>query len=404
MEDPSLKVIIDKRQECIAVGCRSWYCPCCMVGKALALRADLCTAVETFGGVMMLTLTIDPKIFKDPEKELAYVQKKRCVAKLVAKLRQHPRCKLYSDRFFCIREFHQDGRVHYHVLLDALYVPFDAVRDAWGHFEPKGYKRPEGDNSPRFGSVRFTKKPFADRLHAARYVTKYLTKTPEEGFPAWVMARKKRLQRYTVSHEFWASCGVERGKQDPSMYEAEAKHDDECEPDCFCAKCCDDPNAETLLALMPPDPSIADRVEKCGTVCVILEIEEAMTPDGQEIYTRRRYLGVLPKTAAEVAEQLSATITLGAKRFELRPGEAEALLGEADDAVEEEPGDKWDQFLRELDNGGRRPTGHQQSLADRVHYDGDHGFHRRTAATRTYSRRRHESREPGGDYRPSEIF
>lgn len=389
MEDQSGKVIVDKRHECIGVGCRSWYCGGCMVGKALALRDDLSKAVETFSGVMMITLTIDPKIFNDPERELKYCQEKRCIAKLVAKLRQHPRCKLYTDRFFCVREFHADGRVHYHVLMDALYVPFDAIRDAWGHFEPKWYIRKEGDKSPRFGSVQFTRAPFADRLHAARYVTKYLTKTPDQGFPEWVLKRKNRLQRYTVSHHFWDACGVDRGRKEPCLGCDDDKPKEAfstCDPECFCQKCCDD-LAPSLEAATIPEPTIEQRVAKCCTFSVLLEIEEYMRPDGQELWSRRKYLGVIPKAPDKIAEDLGITLGPMSKRFNLRPQEAHALLGEADDAVEEESGDKWDQFLRDLDNGGRRAE-HQQFSSDRRHMHGDHGFHRRTEAKRSFTGRR----------------
>ncbi|QDV77687.1 rolling circle replication-associated protein [Botrimarina mediterranea] len=359
---------VDTRHECVGIGCRSWYCNDCMVGKALALRADLSKAVETFSGVFMLTLTIDPKIFKDPERELAYVQKKRCVAKLVAKLRDNPRCKLYTDRFFCIREFHADGRVHYHVLMDAKFIPFEEVRDAWGEFEPKTYQRLAGDNSPRFGSVRFTKKPFADRLHAARYVTKYLTKTPDEGFPEWVLKRRNRLQRYTVSHHFWQSCGVDRGRKDPCPACTEEVKRDEvstCDPECFCDKCVGEA-APSLVAMREADPTIEQRVSKCCSTSAILALEEWCREDG-EIYTRRKFLGHVEQSPSEIADQFDVTVGGRKKRFTLRANEVNELLGDdcADDNEPDEP-DQYARWFERLDRGLDRPENWQHER-DRRH-------------------------------------
>ncbi|QDV79377.1 hypothetical protein K2D_29910 [Planctomycetes bacterium K2D] len=343
---------IDTRHECVGVGCRSWYCFDCMVGKALALRADLSKAVETFRGVFMLTLTIDPKIFRDPEAELAYVQKKRCVAKLVAKLRASTRCKLYSERFFCIREFHKDGRVHFHVLLDAKFIPFDEVRDAWGEFEPAWYLREQSDNSPRFGSVAFTKGDFSNRMHAARYVTKYLTKSPDQGFPAWVLARKNRLQRYTVSHGFWAECGVDRGRKEPCVgCTPVVKKEDakSCDPECFCAKCVGE-KAPSLLALMQQDPSIGQRVERCCTSSAILALEEWMREDG-ELYTRRVFLGHVDLSPQQVAEKFNVVTGDTRKRFNLRTLEVTELLGV--EFVDNEPDipDRYARWLESIERG-----------------------------------------------------
>jgi hypothetical protein len=321
-------------------------------------------AVETFAGVFMLTLTIDPKIFNDPQAELAYVQKKRCVSKLVAKLRANPRCKLHSERFFCMREFHADGRVHYHVLMDAKYIPFEEVRDAWGDFEPKTYRRPDGDNSPRFGSVHFSKGDFADRRHAARYVTKYLTKSPEHGFPEWVLKRRKRLQRYTVSHHFWESCGVDRGRQEVCAGCTETTTPDEvpsCEPECFCEQCAG-AGAPPSPDGPPETPSIEQRVSKCLTSCALLYVEDWMTEGGEHLETRRKFLGQVPKAPRAVADQFSIELPASAKRFTLRPAEVEKLLGldVPDDALHEDSGpDQYAEWIDDLGKGLRRPL-HRQ--------------------------------------------
>ena len=77
--------------------------------------------------------------------------------------------------------------------------------------------------------------------------------------------------------------------------------------------------------------------------------------------------------------------------------EATALLAQAENAVEDEPGDKWDHFLRELDNGGRRPE-HEQYAAARRHCHGDHGFHRRTEFKRSYVGRKAPEIHATDDY------
>lgn len=367
MEDKTLLVKVDQRHECVGIGCRSWFCHCCMVGKALALRADLIKAVETFKGVFMLTLTVDPKIFNDPVAEFEYTKKKRSVAKLVAVLREE--AKLYSDRFFCIREFHKDGRIHYHVLLDAAFIDIARVRELWGENEPKGYKRPPGDNSPRFGSVVYTRKPFADRVHAARYVTKYLTKTPEEGFPAWVTQYHKRLQRYSVSHGFWSTCNVKRGRNplpcpgdcdEPENKPAKSSDVKSCDAECFCDKCVGD---DALGLVENRGGTIGQRVGKCCSETAVLALEEWMKEDG-ELVQVRRYLGRVTETPDQVAEGLA--IAVGTRRFTVTPDEVENLLGIEVDRPQPDDPDIYDRWLEDM----RRGIGvglPVQSEADRRH-------------------------------------
>src|SRR5436190_297848 len=50
-----------------AVGCRSWFCPYCCIGRGLAFRKRLIEVVSTFKGLLMWTLTVDPKLFANPQ-------------------------------------------------------------------------------------------------------------------------------------------------------------------------------------------------------------------------------------------------------------------------------------------------------------------------------------------------
>lgn len=327
-----------------------------MVGKALSLRADLLKAVKTFQGVFMLTLTIDPKIFNDPAAEFAYVADKRCVAKLVAALRRESSsAKLYSKRFFAIREFHQDGRVHYHVLLDAKFVDIHRVRELWGRFEPKDYVRPADDKSPRFGSVVYSKKDIVDKRHAAMYVTKYLTKGPEGGFPEWVLKRPHALQRYSVSHRFWASCGVDRGRQEvDSEFEPEKR---KCEPECFCDRCV---GRKAASLVENRGGATWQRVASCQTKSIIIEVTDIMAPDG-EIHTVKAYVARLKGSAKAIAEHFG--IENVGRRFVLKPEEVDAIIGKTSDESADDIPERYTPWLKTLVEDSRY-RGHTISYED----------------------------------------
>jgi hypothetical protein len=113
---------------------------------------------------------------------------------------------LHSRRYIYVLEFqHRTEQAHFHVLIDATRVPKSDIDVAWSKLRPKT-AGPVADNRPEFGMTRFSAPKFeGGALHAARYVTKYLVKSPPQGWPSWVMAMggTKRVPRFQTSRGFW---------------------------------------------------------------------------------------------------------------------------------------------------------------------------------------------------------
>ena len=111
-----------------------------------------------------------------------------------------------TRRYFYVVEFQRETeQAHFHLLVDASYIPKAAIDDAWSKLRPKA-AGPPAPNRPAFGMTRFSVRKFdGGPVHAARYATKYLVKAPEHGFPAWVLAMGavQRLPRYRASRGFW---------------------------------------------------------------------------------------------------------------------------------------------------------------------------------------------------------
>lgn len=182
-----------------SAACRCRFCPGCCGWLGRKLREALARELAKFKGVMMVTLTVDPLNFPDsPESAFAYVKKRRCVAELVRAL--HKAGYLWSRRYFYVIEWQQNGYPHWHLLLDATWIPFAAITEVWDKFRPKWLPPPEGVRPP-MGSCRFTASKFerGGAAHAANYVAKYLTKHPADGYPDWVMNAKTRIRRFSTS-------------------------------------------------------------------------------------------------------------------------------------------------------------------------------------------------------------
>src|SRR4030065_378536 len=60
--------------------CNCWFCPDCCGVKGRNLRAKLIPILETFKGLLLVTFTIDPKLFNNPKEAFFYVMDKRCIS------------------------------------------------------------------------------------------------------------------------------------------------------------------------------------------------------------------------------------------------------------------------------------------------------------------------------------
>lgn len=298
MGDPDpAEIKVGQSFEVCGVGCKSWFCEECCVHKGVKIRERLIPVLSTFTRCIMFTLTIDPKQFNSPEEAHKYLTKKRCVSELMRVLRDSG--YLASDRYFCVKEFQKNTKqTHFHLLIDSPFVPVQLVRDTWAKNVPAGYLLPEGDNSPAFGSVNFTAPNFENNRHAAFYATKYLIKTPEEGWPDWVMNSKSRITRYTTSRGFWPQ-EVEEEDHTEEWAGPKAKSTiPTCVDTCFCEKCRGDKPAIEE----EPKSDIKQRVKACCSRSVLLRVDEYMRPDG-ELINRRVFEAALTESPEEIARE-----------------------------------------------------------------------------------------------------
>lgn len=259
-------------------GCDCWYCPDCCERKGYNLRARLIPVLETFTDLMMITLTIDPELFESPREAYLWVKKKRGISRLMRELDQHGH--LHTRRYFYVIEFQQETeQAHFHVLVDAVRIPKSAIDSAWSKLRPTA-AGPIAQNRPPFGMTRFSVPKFDDgALHAARYATKYLVKSPEAGWPLWVlgMGTDARLPRYQSSRKFW--------NNPPSEHVSTGK----------------------TRELIPR--TYGQRITECGTASNVFESTELINELSGEVQPQRIWRGRIELSIdhlAELADDLEA--------------------------------------------------------------------------------------------------
>jgi len=253
--------------------CKCAFCPDCAEFIGYNLRKKLIPILETFSGLFMLTFTVDPALFPDAQAAYLYMRENRCIAKTIQDLFR--RGHLCSRRYFYVVEWQKDTeQAHFHVLVDAEFVPWDELLRLWGKHRPEGAGPVIGDR-PAFGTVFFTKRYFeGGAAHAARYVTKYITKIPEHGFPEWVLrlGEETRIRRYSASRGFWGN---------PPKLPSEPEKKREAKPRTY-----------------------AERIRVCGSSVNVFEIRESVDRETGEIQIARTWAGELQADANRVLERL----------------------------------------------------------------------------------------------------
>ena len=295
------------------IRCRRWFCRKCGIKQGWELRQKLLRSLESFPAVFGITLTLDGALFESPEQGWLYVMENRLLSRLVRELGS--RGLLHTKAYFWSVEFQENTeQAHWHMLLDTSHIPYGVLVEIWSRFRPsfappleepitaENYKgRP-----PAFGSVFFS--PPRDRLKAACYATKYLTKYPKQGYPAWVLKRVGRMPRFghshrffprTVKHEPGCFCDVCRGEAEPPPRPKQPKKSSE----------------ENRTKRRESRTTIGQRVGQCEKEVSILQVRQIMLPDGTitdgatkfdgklelPIEEACEYLGVDPKTHWELS-------------------------------------------------------------------------------------------------------
>jgi hypothetical protein len=300
----------------VGCGCKSSFCNDCMKGRGWVIRQRLLLAVTRWRTArpVMLTFTLDPKNFRDAEHGQHYVKKNRCIGKLMQTLRR----KVGVGHYFCVLEWQENGFPHWHILVDAPYVPYMLFHDAWQALGPNR----EGSTKP-MGICWVSRGPggregsFVDAQHAAMYATKYLIKPPRHGYPEWLMATEDSFfKRYQGSRGLWTdeeinawidAAAVEKHWTDAG-YPPEWDGLDE------------EPKEKQTYERSAR--SIRGRVSKCGSRCVVMAWSEETRGDG-EIVNRRRYKLSLPMAINEIRQILNRADE--GKRLELTRHEVETL-------------------------------------------------------------------------------
>ena len=260
------------RYEIAKCNCDCWFCPDCCFSMGMKLRKRLIPIVETFQGLFMVSFTIDPLLFPDPQTAYFYTMDKRCISVTTQDL--HRGNYLITRRYFYVVEWQrQTEQAHFHVLYDASYIPFNALLQSWSKHRPASAGEII-ENRPAFGTVIFSAPKFSSPLHAARYATKYLIKTPEYGYPEWVLntGKDRRIRRYSTSKGFWNTPPKTR------------------------------PVSKSIRK--NKRLTYADRISKCGDSIHLFETVESLDKNTGEINSKSAWIGTLNASSSETIEQL----------------------------------------------------------------------------------------------------
>lgn len=249
-------------------GCGRRLCPSCGAKLGKRLRARLHAKAALFVVPRMLSLTVDLKGtgtgvgFDSPGAALEHVRRRRLISHLMR--------RLGITRWVWVLEFQPGTSApHWHILVDVSGLPNHEVdyKRAWYWW--REVWKIGGFDGPSRRAVRMR-----DTAHAINYITKYLIKSPRDGFPEWVYGWDWKSQG---SIRF---CGASRevGRlvdedSEPEAVEcaAEVEADEECEVE------------QTDTAPVVEHQTYREAVDACGSVCSVWVTEER--PDDRRRFT-----------------------------------------------------------------------------------------------------------------------
>ena len=282
--------------------CRKWFCEWCGPRQGFQLRQRLLARLASFTAIYGITLTVEGSLFKSQEESWLFVMQNRLLGRFVREL---DRCGfLHSRAYFWVLEFQTDTeQPHWHLLVDATFVPFGKIVEIWSRFRPQTAEplteRITGKNyqgqAPAFGSVRFT--AHSNKELAAFYATKYLTKYPQNGYPKWALDRVGRMPRFGHSHRFFPRVSG----HDPMCFCPECRGQIEPSPKSKAQK---QPSTKNLVLKPRSVTTIRQRLEACGESCSIVQVNRVQLPDGTVIDGRGRFAGNLDLSFREACEFL----------------------------------------------------------------------------------------------------
>ena len=214
--------------------CRCRTCSQCGPIYGRKARSRLLLRSDVFKHPALLTLTLKPSHFDDdPSKAYLTVTDGKFIARLM-KL-------LGVTRWVWVLEFQQSGWPHWHLLIDKPGSFLD-LKKAWHWW---GWNRTRW----KLGGVDLGKQQTKDGRHAIFYISKYLVKYPEHGFPDWLLDLKRRVRFVGSSKEIGAVVS------DRERIEPDAVAEDD---------------AEAAASLPPEHRTLRVREASCGHVVEFL--------------------------------------------------------------------------------------------------------------------------------------
>lgn len=305
--------------ELVRCRCRSRFCSHCALVEGLGTAERVKKVIATFKHTLLLTFTVDPKLFASQKDAYAYVQMKRCIGEWIRSMDKAGH--LHSRRYFCVVEWQmgkgeKEGTLmaHYHVLVDASFIPWQDGLDRWSKFRPEE-AGPVDCQRPPFGTFDIKKKDFKNSDHAAGYACKYLLKQPEKGFPDWVLDSHGEIKRYWTSKGFYGEDAAPIDLTDEGdLVNAIQCAETETEPD----------EAESDVKKL--ETTIRERVARCGHGIALLLCVPTAQPANREAIKRvymERYEGI---DLEEACGHLGIELAPGSRRVRLTFSEANELL------------------------------------------------------------------------------
>lgn len=260
--------------------------------------------LSTFSSIMMLTLTVDPTLFRDAEEAFWYCRDQRAVSEFIRAVKKAG--YLESGRYFCIIEWQKNGFAHFHLLVETKFIPHTLLAQLWGRNRPSSAPAWEGDYSkgdlkgcrPEFGSVFFSHGEFQDAKHAVGYALKYLTKQPEQGFPDWVLDSKKRIRIYSTSRGLLTAA-----KEEPAAENEKPSKQPRHRPECFCDDCRES-DEDTLAKPYKEPKSIREKMSVCAVKAVVLHVHQKLNEKQEVMKTRRRFWRLLRITFKDALREI----------------------------------------------------------------------------------------------------
>lgn len=165
-ERPTEPDLLRKPYKVVRCACRCRFCEDCAVGIGLSIREKLIPTVSKWQGMLMLSLTVNLGNFDSPDAAYRYVNSKRLISRLVRELH---RCgAIKSRKYFSVFEVQKNGNPHWHILLEAKFIPHSIVTEIWNRW---GSGEENTHENPSMGHVWISKSKFADPRHAAEYAT-----------------------------------------------------------------------------------------------------------------------------------------------------------------------------------------------------------------------------------------